>query len=202
MIVKFDLTVDINPETLECKILRQTATKPAVKKEVSDKIDQSPDPKIVLEDNKYILNNAAAQLTGVEAGDRVTVRYLPMNNIDYPVFGKQEVFNIKSGNKVTKDLTVSCRGSGHDRLSVYGSIFDITPLEGREGVFLMTGNKDMPTTNIKTEEIDTSETDNDSDVDLDALQNLVSSEDDIQKDDNENNKDENEYTIDSETLKL
>ena len=89
MITKITLTIDINPETLKCKILKQdtsTSTKKATK------IEEGVEPKIILEANKFILNQAAADLIGVQPEDRVAIRYKKIDKVLFPVIGKQEAF--------------------------------------------------------------------------------------------------------------
>ena len=45
------------------------------------------------------------------------------------------------GNRLTKTFTVSCRGSKHDNLAEYGTVFEVIPYEGKEGWFKL---KEMP----------------------------------------------------------
>ena len=202
MIVKIALTVDINPETLECKILKQDATKPSVSKpSISREDDQDPEPKITLLDNKYILNNAAVKLLEVEPGDRVAIRYLDVSGINFPVIGKQEAYKISSGNKITKDFTVSCRGAGNDKLSEYGSIFNLSAMSGKDGLFVMIGDSDKPQQNtIKTDKIDTSKADEEEEIDLSSLEDLMQKDTPEEQDDDKQKDDT--YEIDNTTLSI
>jgi hypothetical protein len=153
MITKITLTVDVNPETLECKIIKQENAK----SESTRKVEPlgGTEPKIVLEDNKYMLNEVAASLMGVSPEDRLAIRYKKIDKVLFPVIGKQEAFNIKSGNRVTKGLTVSCRGAGNEELAKYGSVFTVTPMKGSSDLFVLIGDTDAP--NQEDSEIDTTQ---------------------------------------------
>ena len=200
MIVKIALTVDINPETLECKILKQDTTKPSVSKAVSREDDQDPEPKITLLDNKYILNNSAVKLLEIEPGDRVAIRYMDVSGVNFPAIGKQEAFKISSGNKITKDFTVSCRGTGNEKLSEYGSIFNLSAMSGRDGLFVMVGDSDRPQKTIKTDKIDTSKADDEEEIDLSSLEDLMQKDTQTEQD-NQKEKDDS-YNIDNTTLSI
>lgn len=160
MITKITLTLDVNPETLECTILKQeTAKTSSTKSKVVD--DNDPEPKITLEDNKYIFNQAAATLMGVVPEDRVAIRYKKIDKVLFPVIGKQEAFKIHSGNRVTKNLTVSCRGTGNEELAKYGSIFTVSPMKDSSDLFVMIGDTDI----TNNDEIDTTQADEESEID-------------------------------------
>ena len=46
----------------------------------------------------------------------------------------------KTGNRLTKTYTVSFRGSRHDNLAEYGTIFELIPYEGKEEYFKLKGD--------------------------------------------------------------
>lgn len=154
MITKITLTVDINPETLECKIIKQETAKSSTPSKKPELIEGS-DPKVVLEDNKYVISEAAANLMGIQPEDRVAIRYKKIDKVLFPVIGKQEAFNIHSGNRVTKGLTVSCRGTGNEELAKYGTVFTVTPMKGSSDLFVLIGDTDAP--NQGDSEIDTTQ---------------------------------------------
>lgn len=191
MIIKINLTVDINPDTLECKILKQETSKPSAKKVDID--DNDLEPKIFLTENKYIINKAAAQLMDIKPEDKLAIRYLDIKSVNFPVIGKQEAYGIHSGNKVTKSMTVSCRGVGRDKLAEFGTVFVISKVADRDGLFAMVGDSDKP--EMPPDKIDTSEADREEDIDLDSL-NAVIEQDDLKKEQDDS------YAIDKEVLSI
>lgn len=148
MKLTFNLIVDtstgefevINTETGETKSVKVETKKRTSKK----KKDDDPTPKITLEDNKYSLNSAAVELMGVEPDDRLDIKMEKQGKRLQPVIGSNEVFKTKSGNRVTKTFTVSCRGKANDELSKYGSVFTLEPHPSKEGLFIMIGDKEAP----------------------------------------------------------
>ena len=110
------------------------------------KDDGDPNPKATLLEGKIQLNNAAMELTGWEAEMKIDIR-----------------FN-KEGKKITP---ISCRGSKHDNLSEYGSVFDVVPYEGKEGWFKLIG--DAPQKEDDTVEIpdEISNPDDEDNIDVD-----------------------------------
>lgn len=140
MIVKMLCTFDYNPETNEYKPIGT----PEIIKEDKKTVD-SGEPKIVLEENKYCLNQAAANLLNVVAGDRLIINYnnLPESkNVKVPIIGSSKSWKSTAGNKLTKSLTVSCRGIANNVLSEYGNEFALIPYE--DGLYQMVGNKELP----------------------------------------------------------
>ena len=108
---------------------------------------------IVLEDNKLVLTQKLLDIINAEPGDRLLVSFKEENGIYFPVIAKSEVFaDPESGNKLTKSLTVSCRGNANDILSKYGDTFTVTPWKGHEGLFVLIGNKDRVEEPIQKDE--------------------------------------------------
>lgn len=145
MIVKMMITFDYDPETNEYKPLKQEIVKDKVQKVTkAEEAEDSAEPQITLEANKYVLNKAAATLMGVEWENRLDIKYQPVEKggMMFPIIGTDTVWKTKSGNKLTKSLTVSCRGNANELLSKYGDTFTVTPWKGHEGLFVMIGNKD------------------------------------------------------------
>lgn len=145
MIVKMMITFDYDPETNEYKPLKQEIVKDKVQKITkAEEAEDSAEPQITLEANKYVLNKAAATLMEVKWEDRLDIKYQPVEKggMMFPIIGTDTAWKTKSGNKLTKSLTVSCRGNANELLSKYGDTFTVTPWKGHEGLFVMIGNKD------------------------------------------------------------
>lgn len=101
--------------------------------------DEDPVAKITLLDNKIQLNAAAVAMTGFEPEMKIDVKFEKKGRNITPVITQDD----KSGNRLTKTYTVSFRGSRHDNLAEYGTVFELTPYEGKEGFFKLKG--DAPT---------------------------------------------------------
>lgn len=145
MIIKMMITFDYDPETNEYKPLKQEIVKDKVQKVTkAEEAEDSAEPQITLEANKYVLNKAAATLMGVEWENRLDIKYQPVEKggMMFPIIGTDTAWKTKSGNKLTKSLSVSCRGNANELLSKYGDTFTVTPWKGHEGLFVMIGNKD------------------------------------------------------------
>lgn len=120
--------IDKNIEVVEDKPKKRTSK---VKK------DESADPILTLEDNKYCLTQAAADLMGVEPDCKLDIKYEKRGKETVPVIGPDEVWKTKGGNKLTKSLTVACRGSKNEELSKFGHEFTLVPHETKEGLFIL-----------------------------------------------------------------
>lgn len=83
--------------------------KPA-KRASKAKKNESSEPTLTLEENKYCLNQAAADLMGVEPDCKLDIKYEKRGKETVPVIGTDTAFGTKQGNKLTKSLTVACRG--------------------------------------------------------------------------------------------
>lgn len=156
MIINLNLTLDYNPETGACTVVKTEKSQPKV---VAN--NDTAEPQIILDANKYILNQAAANLMGVKWEDRLEVKYQKVQGVIYPVIGTDETFGTKTGNKLTKTLTVSCRGKANEMLARYGRIFTVSEMKGEKGLFVLIG--DNPP--VEAEEIEVKE-DEDDIVDL------------------------------------
>lgn len=174
--IKFDLYWDeesnsweaINSETGEIKSF-SPVKKSTTKKSVS-KVDTDTTPKLTLETSKYILTQAAADLLGVQPDDRIDIKYEKQGKRMVPIIGSNEAFGTKAGNKLTKSLTVSCRGKANEELSQYGTIFTITAHPIKEGLFILNGDKIIPEQQVDdTVEIKEDQSDVDLDSELDDL---------------------------------
>lgn len=134
--VTYELVNDETGEIItEERVLGEETKK--VKKPRAKKVeDNDPTPKIIVLDNKLQLNNAAAELTGFMADDRVAVKFEKKGRVTNPVILLDE----KEGNKLTKTNTISCRGSKRDELLKFGSEFTLEEHPSVVGTFLMKGN--------------------------------------------------------------
>lgn len=158
----------VNSETGESKELELTAPKKAsTSAKKSKKTDDNPIPTLTLLDNKYSLNQAAIDLMGLEADDRVDVKYEKRGKTTVPVIGKDEAFGTHGGNRLTKGLTVSCRGKGRDELAAFGETFTIEPHDTKDGLFILKGDKDVLEDNKIDENIQVN--DNEDDLLVEAL---------------------------------
>ena len=100
------------------------------------KDDGDPNPKATLLEGKIQLNNAAMELTGWEAEMKIDIRFEKKGKQITPIM----LEDMAKGNRLTKTNTISCRGSKHDNLSEYGSVFEIVPYEGKDGWFKLIGD--------------------------------------------------------------
>lgn len=103
--------------------------------------NESSEPQIILEDNKYTLNSAAVELMGVEPDDRLDIKFEKNGKLMVPIIGTNESFGTKAGNRLTKSFTVSCRGKANDELQNYGTVFTLSAHPTKEGLFVMQGDK-------------------------------------------------------------
>jgi hypothetical protein len=100
------------------------------------KTDDEPTPMIHLLEGKWQLNTKAIELTGFEPEMKLDIKFEKKGRTTTPVLCEDE----KSGNRLTKTYTVSCRGSRHDNLAEYGDVFEVIPYEGKDGYFKLKGN--------------------------------------------------------------
>ena len=137
MIIKLNLTLDYNPETGACAVVKTEQAKST--KVVAD--NNTAEPQIILDSNKYILNQSAADLMGVKWEDRLEIKYQKVQGVIYPVIGTDVTFGTPgSGNKLTKGLTVSCRGKANEMLAKYGHTFTLSEMKGQNGIYVLIGD--------------------------------------------------------------
>lgn len=130
--------IEKDGESVEISIKKTTTTRK--KKTV---VDDDPVAKITLTDNKYVLNNAAVQLLGVEPDMKLEIKYEKSGFTETPHIGINTAFGTDGGNRVTKTFTVSCRGKQNERLSQFGDVFELEAHPTKEGIFIMKGNKEV-----------------------------------------------------------
>lgn len=100
------------------------------------KDDGSTEPKAELLEGKIQLNNRAMELTGWESEMKIDVRFEKQGRKITPILCEDP----SKGNRLTKTNTISCRGSKHENLSEYGTIFDLVEYDGHPGWFKLLGN--------------------------------------------------------------
>lgn len=143
----FQTKVDTNTGevTTECikksidKVVRVVEDKPK-KKSAKPQKSESSTPMLILEDNKYSLNQAAVELMGVEPDCKLDIKYEQRGKQRVPVIGTDEAFGTKQGNRLTKSFTVACRGSKHEELEKYGTEFTLVPHESKEDRYILTSD--------------------------------------------------------------
>lgn len=98
--------------------------------------DNDPVAKLNLLDNKIQLNASAVKLTGYTPDMKIDVKFEKKGRSITPVLCPDD----KTGNRLTKTYTVSFRGSRHDNLSEYGTVFELIPYEDKEKWFKLKGD--------------------------------------------------------------
>jgi len=154
-------TYEQDDETGEVKVIDRKVINddlPKAKKtssKATKKADENPEPELILEDNKYVLNTAAVELLGVEADDRIDIKFEKKDKVRIPVIGCNTAFGTQGGNRLTKSNTVSYRGKNHDLLGEYGTIFSFKETD-KTGIFELIGDQPLPVEkeddNIKIED--------------------------------------------------
>lgn len=155
-------TGEIIKETRELK--EDSVKKPRATSSSKSKIQENPNPILTLEENKYVLTTGAVELLGVEAGDKIDIKFQKVGKQTIPVIGSDEVFGTKGGNKLTKTNTVSCRGKANDELSAFGTEFTLEEHPNKKGLFILRGENTPKVTPEATPEPE--EEDEDLSVDL------------------------------------
>lgn len=182
MLIKMICTFDFNPETNEYKPIGT----PEIVKEKSKKAGELSDaePEVVLFESKYAINQSAADLLGVQPGDRINICYnnVPGLSVKVPIIGSNTSWGNNLGNKLTKSLTVSYRGVANAVLAEYGEVFKLEPY--KEGLFIMRGDKPIET----DDNIEVTET-------SEIVEDLQEIEKDLIDQDLENVEDDENYEI-------
>ena len=129
MILNYIFSIDT--DTMEFTIRDAEAPKNAV----SVKLPVSEEPKLVLSDNKFTLNDEAIRLLRVSVGDKIAIVF---DSIGRPMIGSADSLHIDGGNKLTKSKSVSFRGKMNGQLAKFGNEFIIK--EDGEGIGVLTSN--------------------------------------------------------------
>lgn len=138
-------TGEILTDTRELKddsVKKPSTRKSSSKKKDLEVDDTNPNPLLILEENKYILNKAAVEALGVEPGDKVDIKQQKLNKKECLVIGAAETFGTQSGNKLTQKNAVSYRGKNNQNLAEHGNEFTFTPHPKIDGLFILTGNRE------------------------------------------------------------
>lgn len=138
-------TGEILTDTRELKddsVKKPSTRKSSSKKKDLEVDDSNPNPLLILEENKYILNKAAVEALGVEPGDKVDIKQQKLNKKECLVIGAAETFGTQSGNKLTQKNAVSYRGKNNQNLAEHGNEFTFTPHPKIDGLFILTGNQE------------------------------------------------------------
>lgn len=138
-------TGEILIDTRELKddsVKKPSTRKSSSKKKDPEVDDSNPNPLLILEENKYILNKAAVEALGVEPGDKVDIKQQKLNKKECLVIGAAETFGTQSGNKLTQKNAVSYRGKNNQNLAEHGNEFTFTPHPKIDGLFILTGNQE------------------------------------------------------------
>ena len=150
---------------------KEVAKKATTTRTRKPKTDDEPTPMIHLLEGKFQFNTKAIELTGFEPETKLDIKFEKKGRITTPILCE----DLKSGNRLTKTYTVSCRGSKHDNLAEYGDTFEIVPYDGKDGYFKLIGNApqaeddiiDLPEEIANPEEFDV---DDESGVDMDDFE--------------------------------
>jgi len=139
---QFTITYESSVETdtgeiLETKIVSKSPMKEKKTKKVED---DSNEPTLYLEENKYRLNSAAIQLMGIEVGDKLDIKYEESKNGVTPIIGLDESFGTRGGNKISANNTVIYRGKKMEELSKFGDKFGVVAHPNKEGLFMLTSD--------------------------------------------------------------
>lgn len=148
------------------------------KKSSKSKKEESSEPTLILEENKYFLNQAAITLMEVEPDCKLDIKYEKRGKETIPVIASDEVFGTKQGNKLCKNLSVACRGSKNTELAKYGTEFILIPHDTKDGIFILS-NKDAKLEQVlddTIEKLDEPEEDIELPMDID-LQDLIDDKD-------------------------
>lgn len=178
MIIKMLCTFEFDPQTNQYTPIGD----PEIVKTqtVKKRKEESSEPQLELEENKYYLNSAAIELLNIQPGDKVDIKWQVIDKVNYPIIGASSVWNSASGNKLTKSGTVSYRGKANILLAEYGNLFDIVPWQGHDGLFVLMGDEPIP-----TEEDDNIEIPVNDEIEMDIKDEEVSIDDLIADEDTE-----------------
>lgn len=141
----YEISVNIDTgEILETKLINRDVDNSDLRSKPIKKVvqDDSSEPTLVLESNRYRLNEAAINLMGLDYSSKLVIKYEECGSESIPIIGTNTAFGISSGNKLTKSNTVACRGSNHDELSKHGETFIILPHPSRQGLFILSSESE------------------------------------------------------------
>lgn len=102
---------------------------------------------IVREEGKLVLSPELIETLGDDDEIRVSIKYIKVDDVITPFFGRDEAFKSKGGNKLTKGGTVAYRGKSNEVLAEFGEKFTLE--ESEPGIYKLVGDiayvpKDIP----------------------------------------------------------
>lgn len=138
--IDFDVNIETKEVTnvkvqVEGQVKRATTTRK--KKEVARELEDFAI--ITREENRIVFNNKAFDDMGLEAGQRVVIKYKEENKKMIPIIGTDESFDEEgTGNKLTKSQTISFKGNQNTVLAEFGTEFTIK--EDGDGIWKLISN--------------------------------------------------------------
>lgn len=160
--LKYQVSVDTDTGEMTTKCISRKVDKSnfevvetkSKKSKTTSKVSVGEGPRLVLESNKYQLTQEAADLLGVSPDDKVDIKYEKQGKSIIPVIGSDEAFGTKQGNKLTKSLTVACRGNKNEELAKFGTEFTLVKHPSKDGIFILsTGENEIEEVDEEEEEI-------------------------------------------------
>lgn len=138
----YEMSVNIDTgEILETRLIDRSIGKSDLKVVKTPKKktvqDDGEEPKLILEENKYRLTNAAISLMGLDEESKLVIKYEDTKSGSIPIIGTNVAFGISSGNKLTKSNTVACRGNNREELAKHGTEFTLVPHPSKENLFIL-----------------------------------------------------------------
>lgn len=197
MEIQFLVTLDFDPKTETFKVIEQKQVQDKVRK-VSNKkttVEETGEGIIILEENKICLNECAAAMLNVEAGDRIDVQYTKINNKMIPIIGSIESLGVSKGNKLTKGLTVSFRGNANMELVKYGSRFTFEDIAGKPKVFKLRGENEIATEEVNDDNLIEINSTAEIDIPFDTKLDITSEEIVFEEEENNELEDPNNFKL-------
>ena len=105
------------------------------RKKSKNPYDEDPEPILVREDNKLVLNVAAVEMLGASEGERINIKEQAVNRKKRLIIGLSETFGTKEGNLLTKSNTIRWSGKNADMVARYGDEFNFEPY--KDGLFVL-----------------------------------------------------------------
>lgn len=135
----YEMSVNIDTgEILETKLIDRSVSKSDLKTPKKKTVqDDGEEPKLILEENKYRLTNAAVSLMKLNEDSKLVIKYEDSKSGSIPIIGTNTAFGISSGNKLTKSNTVACRGGNREELAKHGTEFTLVPHPNKDGLFIL-----------------------------------------------------------------
>ena len=176
--MKFTFNITVNTETGEFSVTNtdtgEIKTNKIPKSTSKKELANTGEPELVLLDNKCMLTQSAIELLGVSPGDQIDIKYEKQGNLLVPVIGSNTNFGTKSGNKLSKSNTVSCRGKVNEELSKYGTKFKLKEHPSKPGIYFLTNENTVSDTNNEDIEFPDDTTEDDlMSLDLDDLADSI-----------------------------